>query len=301
MKQIETFEKEIQKIFSEEFSVKVINWALIFLFATLFTLIYVTFKSAQGTIKYALYAATAVNVILIYFLFRRKRRKNKAKELLSDAFHNIRRNNISESFGELISAYQLYRNSRLLEFIFILATQFQPDLQQQSVIISLELEKLKAQKQSDKKLLEILKQIVNLTESIEKHEQIIVKSKEKIQELEEQLAFTDEQEFINEYLNIIRRYEEIIEQEKLKIERNKEKVEHLLKMKNNFVITQKIIKAREELQRLEDELWESNISESIFENMNAPAKTIKPQGNLFIHDKATPKVEKEKNISGEAV
>ncbi len=276
MKKTVNFQKEIQKILNDQFSTNY-NWVgiILSLFAFLmFVILSVELYNKPNFLYYVLGAFLSL-FFLFYFADRSKKIKH-TREFLKEAFDSIRINNFKRAIDYLIKAYQKSKNTEILEFIFLYSFGNKPDFEQQSLIITLEYDKLKSSKKRDKKIIEILKQILEAFESIKRHNLLIKKSEEKIKELREQIEIADEPRLINEFKEIIVRYENIIAQSQKRIKILQEKVDNLLKLKHNFSLTRKLIEAREQLEKLEQELLNDFIYDEYLEHEdNATNNTTK--------------------------
>ena len=261
MKKEKNFPKEIQDILTNEFSTKTITIFTIIGIVLLPILLFLGSKFQSSLLYIFLGIISIIDIIAITYLFSLKKKNSIAKQRLDDAFDYSRIDNVKATIENLVQAYQSVKNSRLLEFIFIYATQYHPGFKLQSTITSLELNKLKAQKTKDKQLIEILKHIVSTTNDIERHKNFISKSNLKIKHLHEEINQTEEQELLVEFNVIIKRYEGIVSKGKEKIKKDEQKVENLLKLKNNFIISKRIKQARAELIQMEDEFWTNSISD----------------------------------------
>ncbi len=208
--------------------------------------------------------AAVVGVLAVGILFALISKKSKLKNgyaLLGQAFDNLRRNDYKKTFENAFDAYEITKSTELLAFIFNIINVYRPDIDKQSKIFTLELDNLSNSRKTDKKLIEILRQILDAIESINRQKNIIEKSEQKIVELRQEIALSDEPELLAEFRNIISRYEQIIENGKAKIKFYEDKISSLLKIKHKIIISQKLIKAREELKRIEDELWSDSFSD----------------------------------------
>ena len=267
MKKEKNYQKEIQDILSNEFSTKNITIFTIIGIVLLPILFLLGSKFGSSSL-FIIGIISIIDILVIAYLFSLKKKHSIAKQRLDDAFDYSRIDNVKATIENLVQAYQNVKNYRLLEFIFIYATQYRPDFKLQSEITSLELNKLKAQKTKDKQLIEILKHILNTTSDIERHKNFISKSNLKIKHLKEEINQTEEQELLDEFNIIIKRYEGIVLKGQEKIKKDEQKVKNLLKLKNNFIISKRIKQAREELIQMEDEFWTNSISDEYTTDYN---------------------------------
>ncbi len=261
MKNEKLIQKKMKSILDREFSVKKFNYLIIFLsVAILITtgIIYNQFASGNFIIPGII---LLIEITILFVTLRSKRKTVKAQNKLDEVYHNFRTNNIKAALEILISVYETHHNSRLLEFIFLFSTHYRPDFTQQSQIVNLEYSQLKSSKKYDKKLIGILNQIMDEYENIDNVNLIIAKANKRIEDLKEDFDFDDkDNEFAVEFAKITNRYQEIISNSQKKKEDARSKIEQLLKLKKNFAINQKLLKAKEELKKLEDELWEDSFS-----------------------------------------
>jgi len=97
---------------------------------------------------------------------------------------------------------------------------------------------------------------------IAKHKNVIVKSKKKIVDLEQQLLKTKELTLKSEYQKLIKRYEDIIDLENSKIQFYQKAQNELFNLKENHIVTHKLLDEKQELEGLENSLLEKSILES---------------------------------------
>jgi hypothetical protein len=253
--------QDLQNLLYSEFSYKKYNVFIVFDVLVLLGIAITIYKFQTASIIVFL-GAVAVFVLALLFIFISKKSQLKhGKILLGNAFDNLRRNDYKKTFEQTFEAYEVTKNTKLLNYIFNLINVYRPDIDKQSKIFTLELDNLSNSHKTDKKLIEILRQILDAIENINRQKNILEKSEQKIVELRQEIALTDENELLTEFRNIISRYKQIIENGKEKIKFYEEKITNLLKIKHKIIISQKLIKAREELKRIEDELWADSFSD----------------------------------------
>ncbi len=291
-------QNEIKKILNEEFSNNSIKLGLlvtILLFVAFAGIVALTFNK-ELLIYYI--AVTVFFIFISVFLLNKKNKNNRAKAFIKEAFDSIRVNKTQNAMQALIEAYKTVKNRNVLEFIFLYTTQFMPDLNQQAVIAEFEYDQLKAKKDRDKQLIDILQQIKKSIEGIQKHSKIIKTAEIKIEELKNDMEFSNNDEILLEFNQLIKRYNKIIENSKKRIELLREKIEHLSKLKHNFILLKKLNKAREELKNIEQEMWSDYF---IFENEIQTPHKQKSEITIQQHKQIIDELNENQEITDKAI
>jgi hypothetical protein len=206
----------------------------------------------------------AIIVVIASFIITTvfKQKIHKTKTLLLRAVDNIRKNYYDTALTNLINAYKIKKDQRILDIIIEFSKEFKPSEQNEIEILEITTSNQKKSKEKDKKLTDILNQIQIVTNYIIKHQNLIKTSLEKITDLQKQSKEVKDTVILNEYSSLIKRYNDIIELENSKISFYSKAKGELLKLKENHIITQKLLTEKRELETLEDSLLEKSIIES---------------------------------------
>ncbi len=253
-------EKSLRQVIKNRKQLNLFNSAQLFLFV--FGAIMVKLALKGGGFLFVYFSLLAIIIVLFIFVGLFKHKHEKARRLINKAIGKIRNNRYNEALDLLLDAYDLSNDEQLFEIILNISKEMVLTPEQDIRITDFMLKNQKDEKTKDKKLQEIISQIKSVSNYILKHKEVIVKSNHKIAELEKSYSSTSDQMLVNEYKAISKRYEDIIELEKSKIDFYSKAQSELLKLKDNHIITQKLMKEKEELKNFEDNLLEKSIEES---------------------------------------
>lgn len=263
---ITAFEKELKQL-TKEISIK--SFALLQVFAFLiFILLIQSLKSFSGALFYVLLAAIAGIVVLFIWSVKSSSKTRRAKSYLQQALKAYKAKNISATMDLMLDAYEILKIKKLWNLIISLAQEQTPTPEQQNRIAEFEYQKDEEIYKKDTKLAEIMQQILSVGDYITKHGEVIKNSWNKISELKVQLKGTSDTRLVSEYNSLIKRYEDIVALEQSKIEFYSKTKDELLKLKENHLITQKLMKEKEELLNLEDQILEKSIQEEYTADMS---------------------------------
>jgi hypothetical protein len=213
-------------------------------------------------------------LIIIIFLFaliifiNTFKHKQKAQAVkLFQAINFIKEQNYSRALDLLLDVYEKNKSEILWSIIDDFVKKYPPTDEQQARISLLQMPK-KKKNIKDTKLKEILEQLGNVTEYIKKHTEVINKIRKKISDLNLKIQSTLDARIKSEYESLIKRYTDIIELEKSKIKFYEKARNELLKLKENHLFTQNLIKEKAELENLENNLLEKSITEAYNSDMS---------------------------------
>lgn len=255
------YEKRLKQIVKNKNWVNMVNLLQVFVVvAALLSLKNIFRVGGNMLFVYAVIFGIIIALFFILNIFKRKHLK--AKHLLLKAIESIRKSRFSEALDFMLDAYQLSKDEELLNVIKDFTATYPPNPEQDIRITELTLKKSRNKRVKDKKLQEILDQIKNVSDYILKHKEIIANSFLKIKDLKNNVTNTRDERLRSEYAAIINRYEAIIDLENSKIEFYSKAKDELLKLKENHLITQKLLLEKQQLRDLEDSLLEKSIKES---------------------------------------
>ncbi|MEA3450525.1 MAG: hypothetical protein U9Q83_01325, partial [Bacteroidota bacterium] len=155
-----------------------------------------------------------------------------------------------------------FQNEELWLIILEFSEKYELNSEQKSKMNSHMMNNEKDLKKDDPKLFEILKQIKLVADYIAKHNIVINKSQKKIMDLQQQTLKAKDFRFKSEYDKLVKRYDDIIELENSKIKFYQKAQNELLNLKENHIVTQKLLDEKNELEGLENTLLEKSIIES---------------------------------------
>lgn len=256
------FELKLRDFISENFDSFIYKWLRIILILV-FVFLLRDFRAFLGELKFVFIIIIAVFVGAFTWLNSvRKKQKNNIY-LLNRAINEIRNANYKSALDYMLTVYYRISNEKLWTIILDFSRKYKLDFEKQNAAVTINNESEKDIKKKDPKLFEIIKQIKTLTDYISKHSKIIEKSRKKISDLKEQIFNTNESKLKLEYEKLIKRYNDIIELEKSKIDFYGKAQNELLKLKENHIVTQKLLNERQELEGLENSLLEKSIYEAM--------------------------------------
>ncbi len=200
--------------------------------------------------------------VIFFFLQKSLSKKEKTKNVLQTAISNLKKQEFSHATDRMLEAYDIFKHPTLLNIINNFTKVNPANREQYLKILEINLEKSHTPKKKDEKLQEIENQQDNIDNFLNKHKETKQKSLTKINELRTNITNTPNERLKNEYQTFISRYEDIVELENSKIDFYLKAKEELLKLRENHIITQKILFEEKELKTLEDDLLEKSIKES---------------------------------------
>lgn len=263
---VSAFEKDLKQL-TKEISIKAFK--LIQLFSVVILILMLqSIGKFSGVMSIALIAAIAGVIVLLIWSSKISSKTRRAKNYLQRALKTYKTKDYVTTMNLLLDAYEILKIKKLWNLIISLAQEQTPTLEQQSRIAEFEYKKDEQVYKNDKKLAEIMQQIITVGDYIKKHGDVISNSWNKISELKLQLQGTSDNRLLSEYNSLIKRYEDIVGLEQSKIEFYTKAKNELLKLKENHLITQKLIKEKEELLNLEDSILEKSIHEEYTSDMS---------------------------------
>ncbi|MBN2892056.1 MAG: hypothetical protein JXL97_09330 [Bacteroidales bacterium] len=207
-----------------------------------------------------------VSILRVLNIFKGKYKR--ASHLIIEAIDFIKKSQFNAALDKMIDAYKITKDKDLLQIIIDFANDYPPNAQQDILIMEITFGNEKKTNIKDKKLQEILNQLSSISKYILKHKEVVVSVLKKINDLKMNLAGTKDERIRKEYSVLIKRYDDIIELENSKINFYEKTKDELLKLKENHVITQKLLLEKEELRNLEDRLLEKSIKETYDTDIN---------------------------------
>jgi len=256
---ISELEKEL-KLLIKEISVKTFKILQIFSVLLLILLLQ-SLKGFSGFLVFILLISIVGILVLFVWSVKNSSKTKKAKKQLQNALKSYKTKDIVKTMDLLLEAYKVLRLRKLWNLIIGLAQEQKPTPEQQAIIVEFEFEKDQDIYKNDEKLADIMQQILNVGNYITKHGEVISNSWKKIKELKVQLQATSDTRLIAEYNSLIKRYDDIVALEQSKIEFYSKAKNELLMLKENHLVTQKLMKEKEELKNLEDKILEKSIQE----------------------------------------
>lgn len=260
------FELRIRDFISENLNTAIYKWIRIILILA-FILLFRNFKLFLGELRFVFIIILAAFVgAFVWLNSLRKKQKNNVY-VLNRAINEIRNNNYSVALDYMLTVYYHTHDQKLWSIIVDFSEKYNLSFDKQNARANVNKESEKDIKKKDPKLFEIIKQIKTVADYISKHLNIIEKIRKKISDLKEQIFNTNENRLKMEYEKLIKRYNDIIELEKSKIDFYEKAQNELLKLKENHIVTQKLLNERQELEGLENSLLEKSIYEAMDPDM----------------------------------
>ncbi len=261
------FELKIRNFISDNLSTRTTRLIQFVLFFAIIILAR-NFRIFIGEMKYLFFFLIAGVAATLVLLNTHKKKQRQNEYLLHRAITEIRNQNFQKALDYMLSVHENIQNDRLWTIILEFSEKYKPSETQQSRMSSEMIKNEKDIEKDDPKLFEILKQIKLVADYITKHQNIIKQSRQKIINLNQQLNKTMETKLRTEYEKLIKRYNDIIELEESKISFYNKAQKELLKLKENHILSQKLLDEKQELEGLENSLLEKSVHEAYSTDMS---------------------------------